>query len=269
LLVRSEKMRKELRGPFQLNFEFATNHQVRVAESCLFQLTQYYCANCNKLPGKRSWTRSVDEASLACLLLCENYACFLSDEAINALLSCRKAIPTSNNSLLWLDILPWDLAIDALRSNPGKTEKQLEFNYSGKYWALAPSGMSMSPVNFLVDNLTHPDSSIRSFILALAWFVRGRIPFEKAARALFKNAAVTLSYWDRSLGLCSTLFENEEQFWSFADSFEPPRDFIEQYQDRLKVIRENKLGLCRCFFIELELKLRKIIDGWALSLEFG
>ena len=262
-------MRKEQRGDFQLNFEFATDHQVRVAESCLLQLTQYYCANCNKLAGKGTWPRSVDEASLACLLICESYACFLSDEAINALLSCRKAIPSSNNPVLWLDILPWDLAMDALRSNPGRTEKQLEFNYSGKYWTLAPSGMSMSPVNFLVESLNHPNSSIRSFILELAWFVRERIPSEKAARALLKNAAGTLSYWDRSLGLCSTLFEHEEQFWSFADTFEPPHDFMEQYHDRLKVARENKLGLYRCSFIELELNLRQMIDGWALSLKFG
>ncbi len=261
-------MRRELRGPFQLNFEFATNHLVRVAESCLLQLTQYYCANCNKLPDKRSWSRLVDEASLACLLICENYASFLSDEAINALLSCRKAVPSSNNPVLWLDILPWDLAIDALRSNPGRTEKQLEFNYSGKYWVLAPSGMSMSPIKFLVENLAHPNSTIRSFIFELAWFVRERIPFEKAAKALLKNAADTLSYWDKSVGLCSSLFENEEQFWSFAHAFEPPHDFMEQYQYRLKVVRENKLGLCRCSFIELELKLRQMIDGWALSLKF-
>jgi hypothetical protein len=262
-------MSKEQRGPFQLNFEFATDHQVRVAESCLLQLAQYYCANCNKQPGKGSWPRSVDEASFACLLICESYACFLSDEAINALLSCRKAVPSSNNPVLWLDILPWDLAIDALRSNPGRTEKQLEFNYSGKYWVLAPSGMSMSPINFLVENLTHPNSSIRSFILELTWFVRKRIPFEKAARALLKNVADTLGYWDWSLGLCSSLFENEEQFWAFADAFEPPHDFSEQYHDRLKSGHEDKLPQFRYHFIELELKLRRMIDGLALSLKFG
>jgi len=122
----------------------------------------------------------VDRWSELCLSVdCEGYAHFLSDEAINALLACRKAIPSSNNPALWLDILPWDLAIDALRSNPGRTEKQLEFNYSGKYWALAPSGMSMSPVNFLVENLTHHNSSIRSLILELTWFVRKRIPLKK------------------------------------------------------------------------------------------
>jgi len=261
-------MRKEQRGPFQLNFEFATDHQVRVAESCLLQLTQYYCANCSKQPGEGSWPRSVDEASFACLLICESYACFLSDEAINALLSCRKAIPSSNNPVLWLDILPWDLAIDALRSNPGRTEKQLEFKYSGKYWVLAPSGMSMSPINFLVENLTHHNSSIRSLILELTWFVRKRIPSEKAARALLKNVADTLGYWDWSLGLCSSLFENEEQFLAFADAFEPPHEFMEQYRDRLKGVHEDKLRQCRYHFIELELELRRLIDGWALSLKF-
>ncbi len=261
-------MRKEQGSPFQLNFEFAAGRQVRVAESCLLQIAQYYCANCNRLPGKGFQSRSADEASLACLLICESYASFLSDEAINALLSCRKAIPSSNNPVLWLDVLPWDLAIDALRSNPGSTEKQLEFNYSGKYWVLAPSGMSMSPVNFLVENLTHPNSSIRSVILDLAWFVKKRIPFEKAARALLKNAADTLSYWDRSLGLCSALFENEEQFWAFADNFQPPQDFMGQYQDRLRSAHEGKPRVLQCYFTELELELRRMIDGWALSLKF-
>jgi hypothetical protein len=261
-------MRKEQRGPFQLHFEFAADHQVRVAESCLLQLAQYYSAHCSKPPVEEARSRSVDEASFACLLICESYACLLSDEAINVLLSCRKAIPSSNNPVLWLDILPWDLAIDALRSNPGRTEKQLEFNYSGKYWVLAPSGMSMSPVNFLVENLTHHNSSIRSFVLELAWFVRKRIPFEKAARALLKNVADTLGYWDWSLGFCSCLFENEEQFWAFADAFEPPHEFFVQYHDRLKTVHEDKLLQCRYHFIELELKLRQMIDEWALSLKF-
>ncbi len=261
-------MRKEQGGHFQLNFAFAADHRVRVAESCLLQLTQYFCADCPKRPGKGNGARPVDEASLACLLICESYACFLSDEAINALLSCRKAIPSSNNPLLWLDVLPWDLAIDALRSNPGRTEKQLEFNYSGKYWVLAPSGMSMSPVNFLMENLTHPDASIRSAILELGWFVKKRIPPEKAARALLKNTADTLSYWDWSLGLCSTLFETEEAFWAFADAFQPPHDFVKQYHDRLNVAHESKPVALQCHFIELELKLRRMIDGWALSLKF-
>ena len=260
-------MTKEQKSPFQLNFEFATDHPVRVAENCLLQLTQYYRANCDKQLGKGFRSRPVDEASFACLLICESYACFLSDKAINALLSCRKAVPSSNNPFLWLDILPWDLAIDALRSNPGRTEKQLEFNYSGKYLVLAPSGMSMSPVNFLVENLTHPRSSIRSFILELAWFVRKRIPFEKAARALLKNVAETMGYWDWSLGLCSSLFEDGEQFWAFADAFAPPHDFIGQYHDRLNAVREDKLSHCRYHFVELELKLRRMIDGWVLSLK--
>ncbi len=261
-------MRNEQRGPFQLNFEFATDYQVRVAESCLLQLAQYYRSNWNKQPGEGSRSRSVDEASFACLLICEGYACFLSDEAINALLSCRKAIPSSNNPVLWLDILPWDLAIDALRSNPGRTEKQLEFKYSGKVWVLAPSGMSMSPINFLVENLSHHNSSIRSFILELTWFVRKRVPFEKAARTLLKNVADTLGYWDWSLGLCSSLFENEEQFWAFADAFEPPQEFLEQYRDRLKGVHKDKLRQCRYHFTELELKPRQMIDEWALSLKF-
>jgi len=261
-------MRKEQKSPFQLNFEFATDHPVRVAENCLLQLTQYYCANCDKQLGKGFRSRPVDEASFACLLICESYACFLSDKAINALLSCRKAVPSSNNPFLWLDILPWDLAIDALRSNPGRTEKQLEFNYSGKYLVLAPSGMSMSPVNFLVENLTHAHSSIRSFILELAWFVRKRIPFERAVRGLLKNVADTLGHWDRSLGLCLSLFDSEEQFWTFAGGFEPPHDFIEQYHDRLEAVDEDKLLRCQYHFIELELKLRRMIDEWALTLEF-
>jgi len=129
--------------------------------------------------------------------------------------------------------------------------------------------MSMSPINFLVENLTHPNSSIRSLILELTWFVRKRIPLEKTARALLKNVADTLGYWDRSLGLCSSLFENEEQFWAFSDAFEPPHPFFEQYRDRLKGVHEDRLRQCRYHFIELELKLRQMIDEWALSLKFG
>ena len=79
--------------------------------------------------------------------------------------------------------------------------------------------------------------------------------------------ADTLGYWDRSLGLCSSLFENEEQFLAFSDAFEPPHPFSEQYRGRLKGVREDKLLQCRYHFIELELRLRQMIDGWALSLK--
>jgi len=261
-------MAREQRGPFQLRFEFAADHRVSIAESCLLQLTQYYCANCTKQSGKGAWSRSVDEASFACLLICENYASFLSDESIDALLSCRKAIPSSNNPVLWLDILPWDLAMDALRSSPGRTERQLEFNYSGRYLVLAPSGLSMSPINLLVENLTHPSSPIRSLVLELTWFVKKRIPVEKTARALLRNAAETVVNWDWAIGLCSSLFENEEQFWAFASAFNPSREFFEQYHDRLKKAEGDKLQHRRYHFIELELKLRQMIDQWALSLRF-
>jgi hypothetical protein len=128
--------------------------------------------------------------------------------------------------------------------------------------------MSMSPINFLVENLTHQNSSIRSFVLELTWFVRKRIPLEKTARALLRNVAETPSYWDWSLGLCSSLFENEEQFWTFAGAFKPPHEFSEQYHDRLKSVHEDKLLECRYHFIELELKLRQMTDQWALSLRF-
>jgi hypothetical protein len=165
-------------------------------------------------------------------------------------------------------MLPWDLAIDALRSNPGRTENQLEFNYSGKYWVLVPNGISTSPTNFLLENLTHRESSIRSFIFELTWFVRKRIPLEKAARALLKNGADTLGYWDWSLGLCSSLFQADEQFWTFADGFEPPHEFFEQYHDRLKIVRDDRLLQCRYHFIDLELKLRRMIDEWAFGLKF-
>jgi hypothetical protein len=80
--------------------------------------------------------------------------------------------------------------------------------------------------------------------------------------------ADTLGYWDWSLGLCSSLFENEEQFWAFSDAFEPPQEFLEQYRDRLKGFHEDKLRQCRYHFTELELKLRQMIDEWALSLKF-
>jgi hypothetical protein len=76
--------------------------------------------------------------------------------------------------------------------------------------------------------------------------------------------ADTLGFWDSALGLCRSLFSNDEEFWAAADKFQP-EDLADQYRDRLTLARKQGLPIFEQRFLRLELRLRRLIDETALA----
>jgi len=216
-----------------------------VAEATLLHFTDEYRAWMQNRTGGELLPRDLDKASFACILLCEEYGSTFSPNAAMALNNCR-SVAAGSGGIEWLDVLPWDLAMESLGTQIGDPTRGTES---------------------LVANLTHHSSGIRAFMFDLAWLVRDRLPKAESAERLLRNTADTLMHWNSSLGLCSLLFSDTEIFWAFADNYRPEAPFEEQYRERLAAIKEHGLANCTYYFSDLEAGIRKRICEFALRLK--
>ncbi|MCX6344602.1 MAG: hypothetical protein NT018_05945 [Armatimonadetes bacterium] len=215
-----------------------------MAEVCLLHFAYEYASGCSERTGMAPLPRWMDDHSLACLMLCEEHSDKLSSNAAIALTNSRSRAAESGG-IEWIDILPWDLAVEALKASTDAPTIELES---------------------LVANLTHHNSGIRHFMFELAWILRRRLTVH-AAPLLLKNVADTLGGWWLALGLCSFLFETNDEFWAYADAYVLEDDrFESQYRDRLQLVRNAGLGMCRCDLYQLDSRIRKLIEDYALGL---
>jgi len=211
-----------------------------VAEAALLHFTSAYLAGLREAPSDRPLERWMDEHSYACLLLCEEHGDALTQASLAALEKCRDAV--SARPLLGLyDMLPWNAALHAL-------------------------GKARSAPDRLVSVFTNGASDLRGFAFEIGWFVRRRLPVEKATEALLCNVADTLGGWDISLGLCSSLYESVDAFWATADEYQPEPRWEGQYRDRLTLVREQGLAGCRYHLTALESRIRHLIMDFAMRL---
>lgn len=210
----------------------------RVADECLNKLCQTFCEQCPPttelpLPSK------LDDISLACLLIAEEWGSQLPETTTNVLGACLAKVA----GRFWGDRLPWQLALQCCQHNP-----------RGAF-----------SLESLTDNLSHSNSNVRLWMFDLAWCVQKRLDPVEASVLLLKNVADTLGYWDSSLGLCRTLFSTDDEFFGFADNFQP-EDFAGQYEARLKLAREKGLAIFQQRFARMELRLNQIINETAAGI---
>jgi hypothetical protein len=210
----------------------------RIADVCLRKLCRKFLDQCPP-PTVRPMPSELDDLSLACLLLGVEWGNSAPEKTSADLAACLDKVA----GRFWGDLLPWQLALEFCRHNP-----------TGIY-----------DLQTLTSNLDHHNSSIRLWMFDLAWCVRGRLnPVEATAR-LLQNVAATLGYWDSALGLCRSLVATDEEFWGMADKFHP-KDFAEQYQDRIKLARKDGLPVFQQRFERMELRLRRLVCQGALAL---
>lgn len=77
-----------------------------------------------------------------------------------------------------------------------------------------------------------------------------------------------------SAGLAAAIIAKEnddgdEEFYEMAQDFDPPSAYQEQYQDRIKYIKENGLLSIQAPFWMLETQCRRIISNAALGQRVG
>lgn len=219
--------------------------QPTVADGCLLRCATDYLDAIEDYPRDRALPRAMDELSFASLLICADHGDRLSRDSSALLAKCRDAAYDRGFTGTY-DLYPWALAIEAVSG---------EIN--------SESIM----IDRLVQSMTHGDSGVRGFMFELGWFVRKWLPRDEVAPLLLKNVADTLGGWWLSLGLCSVLFETQDEFWAYADAFVLENDrFESQYRGRMQMIRDNSLGLCLCDLYRLESRVRQVIDRYALGM---
>lgn len=216
-----------------------------VADSCLLCCATDYLNGIGEHPREGALPRNMDELSFACLLICTEHGDKLSRNPSALLTKCRDAAYGRGMTGTY-DLYPWALAIEAVN---GKISSESIM------------------VDRLVRSLAHGDSGVRGYMFELGWFSRKWLSRDESAPLLLRNVADTLGGWWLSLGLCSALFETNDEFWAYADAhtLEDER-FESQYRDRLGLVRDAGLGLCLCDLYQLDSRIRKLIEDYALGL---
>lgn len=215
-----------------------------VAELTLINFTSSYTNALFEIEQAKAVPRDIDEIALSCLLICSEFGDFLSPSAAMAMNNCRTVVHM-RGEFEWLDALIWDVAIELLGT---KTDDPLR-------------GMEG-----LVANLTHNASDIRGFLFDVAWIVRKRLPKEESAFRLLRNTADTLCHWSRALGLCSQLFDDEQSFWAFCETYQPETRFEKQFRERVESAQEYGLVVLTSYFHQLETRIRSRISSYAMRL---
>ena len=212
--------------------------EFRIADLCIEHLGREFLAALPQDCGPPLPAES-DDLALACLLLAHEHGTRSPDRTTLALESCLAAVSTR----FWGDQLPWRVALEFCLHNPNRR----------------------TGLNELSANLDHPNSSIRLWMMEIAWLVRERLDPDEAVPKLLGNVANTLGSWDAAAGLCAALHREEGYFWISAEGHEP-EDHEEQYQRRLTSIRERGVHAFSARFEHRELRLRRRVDALALTL---
>ena len=96
--------------------------------------------------------------------------------------------------------------------------------------------------------------------MELGWFAISWLNPVDASMRLLKNVADTLVDVSMAAGLAARLFENPEGFFEFAKTFKPPEGFEDQYQDRLKEIKDRGILAMQGTFWRTEASCRNGIE---------
>ena len=227
------------------NPEQSSLFQPTVADKCLEHFARQFLDGCQKNPGPGPMPEWLDDISYACLMLCAEHGDKLGEDTATLLTDCHDAADKRGITGIY-DVYPWLLALQAVNGTIGE---------------------ECFAIERLVGNLAHGNSGIRCYMLEVGWLVRKWLPRDGAAPRLLEDVAGTLGGWWLALGLCSYLFENNDDFWAYADAYclEEAR-FESQYRDRLQMVRANGLGSCRCDLHLLDSRIRGLIGDFAMGL---
>jgi hypothetical protein len=210
------------------------------AERIYVKLTlQWRKEFCAVIPS-RAPPRSVDEISLAALLLAfEHGRTFTPSAWREAEENCKVC---NERILPWVDSLPWRLAI-AQFSETADNDAMEDLTY----------------------HLSHPTSSIRIWMMEIAWMVRPHLRFDEARQHLLNNVAGTLVGVRPAWGLAADLFNSNEDFLAAAERWQP-EDFSDQYAERLTILKAEGSLQAQASFWRMESVCRRQITESAIFL---
>ena len=206
----------------------------------------------------RSWNHEVDQeeslrrlsadwrrCELACVLVAHEYGPAFTAVARREISdTCERVHTLSPGSTGWIDLVSWHLCESSTRPE--------HFSESGG-------------VRSLLRGLGHHSSSIREWMMDLAWMVRNRLPPDEAVPILLRNLADKLGGPFRGAGLAAAICADKNDFLRRARDFDPPERFSSQYSRRLESLEELGLLTAQASFWRLEVYCRRQIEQGVLA----
>lgn len=229
------------------------SHRLPLAEQAFIKLASLWHETAAHSDPERALPKKADDTALACLLLHSEWGRQFGTAALqradaNARLASTR-FPAQRLAFLdvgsWIDGLPWQLCRPAA----------------------ALGGDTGYPMGRLVLSLTHHQSSIRCWMMEIAWMVRASLPIDEAVPRLLKNVADTLLGVRMAMGLASALCPTNEELDKYIESYVPPEGFADQFNERIAAFRQEGFSLSPTYFWALECRCRRMIEQAVLGYE--
>lgn len=178
-----------------------------------------------ELPENGPPPRRVDQLALAALaIVCATKTPFTS--VAQQQIETNIELAQRRSSLSWLDRLPWSVALAGREVSPPNS------------WRIEE----------LVANLNHHNSTIRMWMMEIAWIVRSWLPLEKATPILLENVAGTLLGVEMAWGLAASLHDDPKAFLQIAQKWSPDGNFTEQYASRVQALKDETFASQACYW---------------------
>ena len=226
----------------KLDPEIQRYPQPMVAEQAFLRLAREWLAKVKGIPKEDPLPRDADVLALSCLLLTVEWGTDFTPVAYDQMQISHQAL--SNRGILsWIDQLSWKIC----RASSFKPAHQSD------------------GIGELTVNLNHHSSSIRWWMMRMAWFAVPWLSRVEVTDRLLSNLANTLAWPFEAAGLAARFFDNTNTFLSFARDYKPPELFEDQYRERLKLLEEFGILQVQAPLWRLECECRKAIEQTGLG----
>lgn len=228
----------------QLDFPAMTSVPT-MAERAFLVLAREWQAEVAKTNNECVLSNTADILALSCLLLAVEWGAQFTDVAREQM-EANRDLAAKRRQPSWIDEFPWKLC---------------------QVSNFIPSPQESATVQELTANLDHHNSSIRCWMIDLGWFTIPWLNPVEATAKLLKNLADTLGGPFMAAGLAKRFFENSDGFFNFARTFTPPNGFEDQYQTRMKYVKEQGILEMQAPFWRKEALCRKKIEQAVLRFQ--
>ncbi|HMP71596.1 MAG TPA: hypothetical protein PKA76_19780 [Pirellulaceae bacterium] len=222
-----------------------------IAERAFVVLARNWHDEVSKTTKDHGLSRSCDLKAYSCLHLAADWGGEFSEVAQRQA-SANILLAEAQSSNPWLNRLPWQLCDSFTANRPNSYAHRV----------------------FLA-NLDHHNSSCRTLMIEMCWFIIEKIDMTEARRRLLKNFGDTLMWPLEAAGVAAKSFADADQFFEYAETNAPIDLFherlralnSEQYYSRLEKLKDTGITTAQASLWRTEIECRTLIEKSCLGLK--